>query len=107
LVVNHTPQNPFSLPFSPVLSPCLFSNEGAKKQPQFTIRPAIQGFSRHKRFIPVPPCPFCLSFVMAMHIILKLKHYEIKILQKQQGRKKQPLGCIHLLSRKYLLSGSQ
>jgi hypothetical protein len=45
---NGTSQNPFPLPFSPVLSPCLFSNEGAKKQPQFTIRPAIQGFSRHK-----------------------------------------------------------
>jgi hypothetical protein len=61
----------FTCRFPQRFHPCLFSNEGAKKQPQFTIRPAIQGFSRHKSFIPVPPCMFCLSAVMAMHIILK------------------------------------
>jgi hypothetical protein len=45
-----TPQNPFYLPVL-LISPCLFSNEGAKKQPQFIIRPAIQGFSRHILFL--------------------------------------------------------
>jgi hypothetical protein len=96
-----------------MISQVFILNEGAKKQPQFRFRPAIQGFSRHilsrysGRGIPVPPCLFCLSAVMAMHIILKFKHNEIKIVQKQQRRKKQPLGCIRRLSGKYLLPGSQ
>jgi hypothetical protein len=70
--------------------------------------PGISSFNRYPDSgIPVPPCLFCLSAVMAMHIILKFKHNEIKIVQKQQRRKKQPLGCIRRLSRKYLLPGSQ
>jgi len=42
-----TPHNPF---FPAVFSSAFtlfILNEGAKKQHQFTIRPAIQGFSRH------------------------------------------------------------
>jgi hypothetical protein len=31
-----------------MISQVFILNEGAKKQPQFRFRPAIQGFSRHK-----------------------------------------------------------
>jgi hypothetical protein len=37
---------------------------------------------------------FTAWWLCEKHIILKFKHHEIEIVQKQQGRKKQPLGCI-------------
>jgi hypothetical protein len=48
LVVNpHTPKPVFPAVFYSAFT-LFILNEGAKKQPQFTIRFAIQGFSRHK-----------------------------------------------------------
>jgi hypothetical protein len=89
--------------FSGDFSECLFQMDAPRNI-------LIQNTPGHTRIFPayphfivslIPVFQFllaCFDFRMwGMHIILKFKHYEIKILQKQ-GRKTKPLGCIRRLS---------